>query len=239
MKKIHYAAELDDISKYVLMPGDPLRAKTYAETFLDKARLVSKVRNMFVYSGYYKNQFVTITGSGMGCPSIGIYSHELYANYNVSAIIRVGTAGGYDPNVKVGSLINVTSSYSDSTYAKFAANYDAKIIDASATIVTAIAETAKKHQIPIVKARVHTQDVFYQYDPHHWKKVVQEQKTIACEMETFALFTNARHHQKMAGAILTISDTFSSDKVYMSWEERQNKTTTMGQLALDSLLTLN
>lgn len=166
MKKIHYAAELDDISKYVLMPGDPLRAKTYAETFLDKARLVSKVRNMFVYSGYYKNQFVTITGSGMGGPSIGIYSHELYANYNVSAIIRVGTAGGYDPNVKVGSLINVTSSYSDSTYAKFAANYDAKIIDASATIVEAIAGTAQKHQIPIFKARVHTEDVFYQYNPN-------------------------------------------------------------------------
>ena len=166
MKKIHYAAELDDISKYVLMPGDPLRAKTYAETFLDKARLVSQVRNMFVYSGYYKNQFVTITGSGMGGPSIGIYSHELYANYNVSAIIRVGTAGGYDPSVKVGSLINVTSSYSDSTYAKFAANYDAKIIDASATIIKAISETAQKHQIPIVKARVHTEDVFYQYDPH-------------------------------------------------------------------------
>ena len=199
MKKIHFKADRGEISRYVLMPGDPLRAEQFAQDFLEKPRLVSDVRNMLVYSGYYHDQFVTIAASGMGCPSIGIYSYELYHNYDVQAIIRVGTAGSYQAQLEPWSLINVISSYSESTYAQFAANYHENTIAATPKLVDLIRQTAAQQNLVITNGKIHTTDVFYHHDPQYWAKVAAEQQVVACEMESFALFANAYASQKNGG----------------------------------------
>ena len=120
---VHISAKPGDIAKIVLMPGDPLRAKHIADTMLDNPVLVSTTRNAFYFTGTYKDVPVTIGASGMGCPSIGIYSYELYNEYNVECIIRIGTAGAYTSNSKLYDVINVDQAYSESTYAREAFGY--------------------------------------------------------------------------------------------------------------------
>ena len=120
---LHISADTGEIARIVLMPGDPLRAKHIAENMLENPALVSQIRNMFFYTGTYKGVRLTIGGSGMGCPSIGIYSHELYDFYNVECIIRIGTAGAYTTDLKLFDLVNVETAYSESSYAKFAHNF--------------------------------------------------------------------------------------------------------------------
>jgi DeoD family purine-nucleoside phosphorylase len=117
---VHINAKNREIASVVLMPGDPLRAKYIAENWLSDVKLVASTRNIFYYTGTYKDVRITIGASGMGCPSIGIYSYELYNEYNVEAIIRIGTAGSYHPHIKLYDVINVENACSESTYAKFA-----------------------------------------------------------------------------------------------------------------------
>ena len=124
----HINALETDIAKTVIMPGDPLRAKYIAETYLTDYKLVSSVRNMYAYTGFYKNKRVTVMGSGMGIPSMGIYSYELYKFYNVENIIRVGTAGAYTADLNLYDILLVKSSYSKSSYAKVQANIDDHIL---------------------------------------------------------------------------------------------------------------
>ena len=125
---VHISAKKGEIAKTVLQPGDPLRAKYIADNFLEDVRLVSKTRNIFYFTGLYKGKEISVGASGMGVPSIGIYSYELFTEYDVDTIIRIGTCGGYTTDLNVFDLINVDGAASESTYAKFAWEMDEEIM---------------------------------------------------------------------------------------------------------------
>ena len=129
MATAHNKASQEDIAKAVLMPGDPLRARYIAEKFLDQAVLVNDVRNMFGYTGMYKGKRITVMGSGMGCGSMGIYSHELFNKYDCEVIVRAGSCGAYASDLQLKEVIVADSCYSESTYAKTYSGYEGDIED--------------------------------------------------------------------------------------------------------------
>ena len=161
MATAHIESKLEEIAPVVLMPGDPLRAKYIADNFLDDAKLINTVRNMFGYTGTYKGKKVTVFASGMGVPSIGIYSYELYKFYNVEKIIRVGTAGAYTKDLNLYDIVLVNGCYSESSYAKTQSGCEDDILYADDTLNFNIRQTAEENNIPITLANVHSSDVFY------------------------------------------------------------------------------
>ena len=224
-----------DLAKTVLMPGDPLRAKFIAETFLTDVKKINNVRNMFAYTGLYKGKPVTVFGSGMGQPSIGIYSYELFKFYGVEKIIRIGSAGSYTNELEVYDTLLVTEAYSESTFAKTAFDYHKDKMYADESLTKLLEECANKLNIKIKKGCCHSSDVFYHDGSFSWEKVRDEKNALAVEMESFALFANAKATGKKAACLLTISDSFVSDVVTTS-EERQNCFTNMMKIALESVL---
>ena len=156
----HIEAKLGEIAKTVLMPGDPLRAKYVADTYLTDVKLVNKVRNIYAYTGLYKGHEVTVMASGMGMPSIGIYSYELYNFYNVENIIRIGSAGAYTENIDLYDLVLSSSAYSKSSFAK-TQGYDSEYLEASEELNNVIIESAKKLNKKINIGVIHSTDVFY------------------------------------------------------------------------------
>ena len=238
MSTPHNQAKPGEIAKKVLMPGDPLRAKFIAETFLEDAKLVNQVRNMFAYTGTYKGQPVTVMASGMGMPSMGIYSYELYSMYDVENIIRIGSAGAYSGEVNVGDIVLVTESYSESTYAKTQSGYEGDRVYPSEELNNIICNTAERIGQKITKGCVHSSDVFYKQDKTpYYEKMCSELGCLAVEMESFALFHNASVLGKNASCIVTISDSFVSSEA-MSAQERQNSFTRMMKLALESAVSV-
>ena len=230
----HIEAKKDEIAQTVIMPGDPLRAKFIAETYLKDYKLVNTIRNIYAYTGYYKDQKITIMASGMGMPSIGIYSYELYKFYDVKNIIRVGTAGAYTKDLNLYDVVLVNSSYSDSSYAKVQNNSDDKLIEASYATNLYISTTAEERNIPITIGNIYSSDVFYK-EEDNYKDIVKETGCIACEMESFALFHNAKVLNKRASCLLTISNSFVTNEETTA-EERQNAFTKMIELALEASL---
>lgn len=230
----HIEAKKEDIAKIVIMPGDPLRAKFIAETYLSDYKLVNSVRNMYAYTGFYKDKRITVMASGMGMPSIGIYSYELYKFYDVDKIIRVGSAGAYTKDLNLYDLILVNGCYSESSYAKTQNGCEDNIMYASDTMNLVIKQTAENLNIPITIANVHSSDVFYK-DNNNFKELYQKYGCLAVEMESFALFHNANILNKRAACILTVSDSLVTNEVTTS-EERQSSFTTMIELALESVL---
>ena len=224
----HIEAKKDEIAQTVIMPGDPLRAKFIAETYLKDYKLVNTIRNIYAYTGYYKDQKITIMASGMGMPSIGIYSYELYN------IIRVGTAGAYTKDLNLYDVVLVNASYSDSSYAKVQNNSDDKLIEASFATNLYISTTAEEKNIPITIGNIYSSDVFYK-EEDNYKDIVKETGCIACEMESFALFHNAKVLNKRASCLLTISNSFVTNEETTA-EERQNAFTKMIELALEASL---
>lgn len=237
MSTPHINANKGDIAKVVLMPGDPLRAKFIAETFLEDVVLFNDVRNMFGYTGTYKGTKVSVMGSGMGQPSIGIYSYELYSQFDVEAIIRIGSAGSYVESAKVYDVIMTDSAYSESSFAKVAFNMDGDVLLPSESLNAMLAESAKELNIPMHTERVHSSDVFYRDSGKTWQELVEEHKVACVEMESFALFANAQHLGKKAACLLTISDSFVTSEV-TSAEERQNSFTAMMEIALNTAIKL-
>ncbi len=237
MSTPHINANKGDIAKVVLMPGDPLRAKFIAETFLEDVVLFNDVRNMFGYTGTYKGTKVSVMGSGMGQPSIGIYSYELYSQFDVEAIIRIGSAGSYVESAKVYDVIMADSAYSESSFAKVAFNMDGDVLLPSESLNAMLAESAKELNIPMHTERVHSSDVFYRDSGKTWQELVEEHKVACVEMESFALFANAQHLGKKAACLLTISDSFVTSEV-TSAEERQNSFTAMMEIALNTAIKL-
>lgn len=223
------------IAKTVLMPGDPLRAKFIAETFLTDVKQINGVRNMFAYTGNYKGKPITIFGSGMGQPSIGIYSYELFKFYGVEKIIRIGSAGSYSPDLAVYDTVLVTSAYSESTFAKVAFDIDGDIMKSDEGLNELLRECAKKVNVPLKEGRCHSSDVFYHLGSFSWQKCRDEHGCLAVEMESFALFANALALGKKAACLLTISDSFVTDVVTTS-EERQTSFTDMMKVALETCL---
>ena len=230
----HIEAKKDEIAQTVIMPGDPLRAKFIAETYLKDYKLVNTIRNIYAYTGYYKDQKITIMASGMGMPSIGIYSYELYKFYDVKNIIRVGTAGVYTKDLNLYDVVLVNASYSDSSYAKVQNNSDDKLIEASFATNLYISTTAEEKNIPITIGNIYSSDVFYK-EEDNYKDIVKETGCIACEMESFALFHNAKVLNKRASCLLTISNSFVTNEETTD-EERQNAFNKMIELALEASL---
>lgn len=232
----HIEAEIGSIAKTVLMPGDPLRAEAIANKYLENVKLVNKVRNMYAYTGTYKGKEITIMASGMGMPSIGIYSYELYKEYGVENIIRIGSAGSYVKELDLYDLLLVDSSYSDSTYAKVQSGDLEEIEYSSNDLNDIIKSTAKELNITLKEGRVYSSDVFYKED-NNYIDLVDRYETVAVEMESFALFHNAKVLNKKATCLLTISDSLITKKETTSIE-RQNNFNEMAELALESAIKL-
>jgi purine-nucleoside phosphorylase len=230
----HIAAKNKDLfGKTVLMPGDPLRAKFIAETYLTDVTQVNGVRNMFGYTGYYKGEKVSVMGSGMGMPSIGIYSYELFKFYDVERIIRVGSMGAYSSELKLYDVVIVTDSYSESSFAKVAYDYDEDVMPSSHGITTRLQEAAKKLEISYRLGRIHSSDVFYRHQGDVFKDVRDKHNCLGVEMESFALFSNARFLGKEAACILTVSDSLVTHEA-TSAEERQKSFNKMMEIALEA-----
>lgn len=236
MSTPHNSAIKGDIAKVVLMPGDPLRAKFIAETFLEEVVQFNAVRNMFGYTGLYKGQKVSVMGSGMGMPSIGIYSYELYNQYGVESIIRVGSAGAYTDEIDLFDVVLADSAFSESSFAKTAFDYDEDILEPSMLLNDKLKASAKALGIPIIEARIHSSDVFYRDGGITFQEIFKETGSVCVEMESFALFANAKKLNKHAACILTISDSLVTHKV-TSAEERQNSFTQMMEIALNAAIT--
>lgn len=226
----HNEAELGDIAKTVLMPGDPNRAKYIAENFLENVELVNKVRGILAYTGTYKDKKVTVMASGMGMPSIGIYSYELYKFYNVENIIRIGTAGSYSEDLKIFDVVLVDEAYTKSSFAKIQ-GYEPDTIKSSDKLNEVIKEVAGND---IKVGKVYSTDVFYANDDMN--EYIQK-GCICTEMEAFALFYNAYQLGKSAACILTISDNLINHEETTP-EQREKSLNKMINLALESVIKL-
>lgn len=230
----HNEALEDDIAKTVIMPGDPMRAKYIAENYLDNYKLVNKVRGMYAYTGYYKNKRITVMAHGMGNPSIGIYSYELFKFYDVDNIIRIGSAGALTDKIKLKSILLAEKVYSKSNYAKIQNGSDDIILSSNEILNDQIISTARENNINVLKSVVYCSDAFYN-ETEKPNILFDEYGCLAVEMESFALFHNARVLNKRATCILTISDNLVT-KEKLSSMERQNGFDEMIKLALNSTL---
>ena len=201
----HNEANINEIAKTVLMPGDPLRAKYIAETYLDDYKLVNKVRNIYAYTGKYKGKEVTIMASGMGMPSMGIYSYELFKFYDVDNIIRIGTAGAYTKDLNLYDVVLVEGSYSESSFAKAQNGCLDNILYSNKELNKKIEDTAEKLNINVTKSIIHSSDIFYK-ENDNFEELLNKYGCKCVEMESFALFHNANVLNKKAACILTISD---------------------------------
>lgn len=222
------------IAKTVLMPGDPLRAKYIADTFLTNVVKVNDVRNMWGYTGYYNKKKVTVMGSGMGMPSIGIYSFELFKFYNVEKIIRIGSCGAYSPDLKLYDVILVDKAYSESSYAKTMGVSARKTLGSSKALNNRIIRAAEKLGTALHITTVHSSDVFYRLNPDEFKEIHRIHGADAVEMESFALFANAKALGKKAACLLTVSDSLVTHEATTS-QERQEAFTKMMEIALHSI----
>lgn len=237
MKPIHVVTAKGNIAENVIMPGDPLRAKYIAEKFLENPVLINTVRNMFGYTGTYKGKKVTVMGSGMGIPSIGIYSYELYYFYDVKNIIRIGTAGALNPNVKIGDVVLSTGCYSESSFAfQYGKLYD-KYIDSSIDLNLKILKTAKDKNINVALGPTLTSDVFdvYVNIDHIFDRCPIVSELVACEMEGFGLLHVARMQQKEATVMMTVVDSKYDQENAMTPEQREKALDDMIELALESI----
>lgn len=230
----HIEARKEDIASIVLMPGDPLRAKMIAETYLDNYRLVNSVRNILAYTGTYKGKEVTVFASGMGNPSMGIYSYELFRFYDVDEIIRVGTCGAYKKELNLYDTIIVDGSYSISNYAKEQSNSLDTIIYSNKELNDKLICAANELNVSVTQGIIYSSDVFYK-ENFSFEELVEKYNILGVEMETFALFSNAKLLNKKASCILTVSDNLVTKEETTS-EERQNSFHTMIKIALESIL---
>ncbi len=232
----HIEAKKEDIAKTVIMPGDPLRAKFIAENFLENARLVNQVRGMFAYTGTYKGKEITVMGSGMGMPSIGIYSYELYKEYDVEQIIRIGTAGAYTEDLNLYDLLLVQKCYSESSFGSTQNGNDDPFREANFSLNFYIQEAASELGQHLTISCIHSSDVFYK-ENDNFKEIYEKYGCLACEMESFALFHNAQVLGKKAACILTVANSLVTGEETTS-EERQNSLKDMITLALESSIKL-
>ncbi len=231
----HNTAKKGEIAKTVLMPGDPLRAKFIAETFLDDIKLVNSVRNMLAYTGKYQGKEVTIMGSGMGIPSIGIYSYELYNFYDVDRIIRIGSAGSVCPDLKLFDIVIAQGASTNSNWIKqynLPENSTYSAISSYEALSSAV-ESAKRHNFRFKVGQVLSGDNFYNDPQEVWSKWAT-MGILCLEMESYGLFATAAQANKEALAILTISDSLLTHEETTA-EERQTSFTNMMKVALDCI----
>lgn len=201
----HIQAQYGEIAPVVLMPGDPLRAEFIAEKFLENPVCYNKVRGMLGYTGSYKGAKISIQGSGMGMPSMGIYSHELFNFYGVEGIIRIGSAGGLAEGVELNHLIVAESALTDSNYGRAFGYGEGEAFTCSPELLKA-ADTVKSIGTATHVGRVFTSDHFYNQPQGVLEGLVEQHGVLGVEMETAALYINAAASKKQALSILTVSD---------------------------------
>ena len=233
----HIESKLEDIAPIVLMPGDPLRAKYIAENFLSDYKLVNSVRNMLGYTGTYKGKRVTVFASGMGIPSIGIYSYELYKFYNVEKIIRIGTCGSFDESVKLLDVILSTGAYCKSHFDELLDGLDIDFIQSSDEINRLIMNKAKEKNIDLKVGKTITSDVFDLYcdSKEKFRNNFPDMKFLGVEMEAFGLFYIAKKLERDASCLMTVVDSLYDNRSLTS-EEREKSLNEMITLALDSII---
>lgn len=232
---IHINAKKTEISTKVLMPGDPLRAKYIAETYLTDVKKINNLRNMFGYTGKYKNHLITIFASGMGMPSMGIYAYELYKDYEVDTIIRIGSCGSYLENIKLKDIILVDKAITNSNYAYSQSGKRNSKLNSSALINEIIAKKAYAKMIDFIKGNIHCTDAFY--GKVNINKLIKKYHCLGVEMESFALFHMAKIFNKNAACLLTVSDSLVTNEA-LSGEEREKTFNQMIELALETIISL-
>jgi purine-nucleoside phosphorylase len=227
----HNSAISGNIAETVLLPGDPLRAKFIAENFLQDVEQFNAVRNMFGYTGTYKGKKVSVMGTGMGCASIGIYSYELIHMYGVKNLIRIGSCGAYDENLK---LFDIILAIGASTDTNFAYQYNLPgtfSATASWELLSNAKKIADENKIETVVGNIVTSDVFYHDSPEDWKRWAK-MGILAAEMETYALYCNASRAGVKALTILTVSDSIARESETTP-EQREKGFKDMMKIALE------
>ncbi len=226
----HINANKGDFANIVLMPGDSYRARWIAENFLTDAKLVTDVRGIFGYTGYTKNgKRISVMASGMGIPSIGIYSHELFTEYDVDYIVRIGTCGAYQPNIHLRDIIIAQGACTDSDWmAQYELNGGKYSAISDFGLLSDAVSIAKEKKLNYHVGNVFSSDVFYDVNPNAGEKWARL-GVLAVEMEAYSLFSNAAYLKKKALAILTVSDAKGEG---MTVEQRQEGLSDMVNLAI-------
>lgn len=229
----HIESNINDIAKTVLMPGDPKRCEYIAKKFLSNAKIINNVRGMTAYTGYYKSKQITVFPSGMGIPSMGIYSYELFKEYNVENIIRIGTMGSYT-NLQLKDIVLVENSITNSNYGRYLCNYQNININSNAELNSKIELSSQELNLKINKGNIYSSDVFYEQNNNFQEKVAKY-SVLGVEMESFALLLNAKLLNKKATTLLMVSDSFIfADK--LSSLEREQGLDNLIILALEASL---
>jgi purine-nucleoside phosphorylase len=228
------ATSKDEIAKVVLMPGDPLRAQKIAEDYLQNVKQFNQVRGMLGFTGTYKGKRVSVMGSGMGFGSIGIYSFELYKFYAVDTILRIGSCGALRPEFDIMDIILASASFSTETFAKDAHGIADTLIHGSQRVADIVKKVAGEKEIKVHEGTVVSDNVFYTTVDTDWSAVYAENEVIASEMESFALFANARALKKEAACLLTVSDSAFRQGENLSAQARQDAFNDMMLLSLET-----
>lgn len=229
----HNNAQPNEYAETVLMPGDPLRAKWIAETFLDDYKCVNTVRNCLGFTGKYKGKFVSVQASGMGQPSLGIYTHELYNIYNVVNIIRVGSCGGISSDVKLGDIVVAMTASTDSSMTDNLLPGFRLCPNADYTLMKNFINTIPDH-ISYHVGGITSNDYFYQPDSNWWEPM-RDMGILAVEMEAHVLYSLAMKYKKRALAVSTVSDHLAGGEK-MSSVERETGLNNMIEIVLESIL---
>ena len=232
MGTIHIGSTKEDIAEIVLMPGDPLRAKYIAENFLTDYKEVNHTRNMLAYTGYYNGKRVTVFPSGMGIPSVGIYSYELYKFYDVNKIIRIGTCGSNKEDIKVGDVVLADAAYSESSFGEIITPGTGKVMEASKDLTDKIYQIGTNNNLNVKRGMIYTSDIFDVY--FDTSKIIAGKNLLVSEMEAYGLFFIAKYLNKEAATILTVVDSKYEEKV-VTPEEREKALNDMIKLALESI----
>ncbi|MBQ1509031.1 MAG: purine-nucleoside phosphorylase [Erysipelotrichaceae bacterium] len=235
MSTPHNQASIGEIAKTVLMPGDPLRAKYIAETFLEDPVQFNSVRGMLGFTGTYNGKKVSVMGSGMGIPSIGIYSYELYKFFGVENIIRIGSTGSMKEDLHIYDVVLVTGAFSESTYAYLQSGDENKLQLPTPELCDKLRAASDKCRIPMYEGVASSGDVFYYEDAVLGERTghLLANDCVCAEMESFGLFHNAKVCGKNAACLLTVSDSLVTHEETTA-EERQNSFTNMMKIALEA-----
>ncbi|NLN95831.1 MAG: purine-nucleoside phosphorylase [Bacteroidales bacterium] len=229
---LHIAAKPNEIAPFVLLPGDPLRARFIAENILENARCYSEIRGMYGFTGTYRNKPVSVQGTGMGIPSISIYAHELICDYNVQTLVRIGTCGGFPDDMKVRDIVIAQGASTDSAINKLKFNGMDFAPLADAELLLKAYQIAKNTGIRFHIGNVLTSDIFYYDDDTEPYKLWQTYNIIAVEMEAAALYTLAARFRRKALAILTVSNHMITNEEIPAID-REKTFTDMVKLALE------
>lgn len=230
MTTAHNSAKKGDIAETILLPGDPLRAKYIAETFLEDVTQFNAVRNMFGYTGTYNGKKVSVMGTGMGCASMGIYSYELIHFYGVKNLIRIGSCGAMDPNLNLYDIVLGMGSSTDTNYAHQYNLPGTFSATASFELLSKAKQIADENNIHAVVGNILSSDIFYNAEADTWKKWAK-MGVLAAEMESYALYCNAAVAGVNALTILTVSDSIVNQQETTP-EEREKGFINMMKIAL-------